>query len=90
MSIKYIHIDYRVPKNKAETRLYGQAEVDDNTASVYINRRLHRNGRNLADTFFHEMVHVFVGFHGKEGQMSDAKEERLAQEIGRLCAEALK
>lgn len=88
--IKFIHLDYRKPHNAFERSAFGQTTVDDKTAYIFINSGLHRKGKNLIDTFFHEIVHAFVGFHGKKGQMSDAKEEKLAREVGRICAEALK
>lgn len=88
--IKYIHLDYRKPHTKEEGKLFGLSNVDINTAHIFINTNMHRKGRNLADTFFHEMAHVFIEFHGKKGQMSAATEEELATLIGRKCAEVLK
>lgn len=88
--IKYIHIDYRKPRTEEEKGYYALSNVDTNTTDMFINVNKHRDGKNLADTFFHEMAHVFMAFHGKDGQMSNAKEEKLAKEIGRICAEALK
>lgn len=88
--IKSIHLDYRRARTKEEKRSCGISNVETHTANVFINADLHRRGRNLVDTFFHEMVHVFLEFHGKAGQMSNSKEERLAKKVGRLCAEALK
>jgi hypothetical protein len=90
MSIKYIHIDYRKPHTKEEKTVYAISHVEPATASVFINVNMHRKSKNLSDTFFHEMAHVFFAFHGKDKQMSDAKEEKLAKEVGRICAEALR
>lgn len=87
---KYIHLDYRIPRTKEEKSLFGLSDVEKDTAAIFINVNMHRKGRNLIDTFFHEMAHVFIAFHGKDGQMSNAKEEKLAKEIGRVCAEVLK
>jgi len=83
-------IDYRKPRTKAEKSYFALSNVDTNTTDMFINTNKHRGGRNLADTFFHEMAHVFMAFHGKEGQMTAAKEEELATHVGRICAEALK
>lgn len=88
--INYIHIDYRKPHTKEEKGFYGLTNVDTHTADVFINVNKHRNGKDLIDTFFHEMVHVFLEFHGAAGQMSNAKEEKLARKIGQMCAEVLK
>lgn len=88
--IKYIHIDYRRPRTKAEKRLFALSNVDTNSTDMFINTNKHRRGANLIDTFFHEMAHVFLAFHGKDKQMTDAKEEELATHVGRICAEALK
>lgn len=88
--INYIHLDYRIPHTKEEKELYGLSNVDAHTANIFINVNKHRDGKDLVDTFFHEMVHVFLEFHGKTGQMSHVKEEQLARKVGRLCAEALK
>ena len=88
--IKYIHLDYRTPRSQKERDSFAVSEVDDRTANVFVNRHMHRKGNNLIDTFFHEMTHVFLAFHGKDDQMSSAKEEKLAKEIGRLCARVLK
>lgn len=87
--IKYIHMDYRRPHTKEESKLYGLSTVEVNTAHIFVNINMHRKGRNLADTFFHEMAHVFIEFHGKKGQMTSAKEEELATLLGRKCAEIL-
>jgi len=88
--IKYIHIDYRKPRTKEEKSVYAISHVETNTANMFINVDMHRKSKNLSDTFFHEMAHVFLAFHGKDGQMTDAKEEKLAKEVERICAEALK
>lgn len=87
---KFIHIDYRNPRSKTESVFYGQSNVDSKAADVFINVKKNRNGNDLADTFFHEMAHVFFAFHGKTGQMTSAKEERLAQQLGRVCAGILR
>lgn len=88
--IKYIHLDYRKPRTKEESTLYGLSNVDLNTADIFINVNKHRKGQNLVDTFFHEMAHVFIEFHGKKNQMNEHKEEELAMAIGKACAEVLK
>lgn len=88
--IKYIHLDYRKPHTKEESNVFGLSNVEIQHAEVFINTNKHRKGQNLIDTFFHEMAHVFLAFHGKDKQMSDAKEEKLAKEIGVACAEILK
>jgi hypothetical protein len=88
--IKYIHLDYRKPHTKEEKTVYALSNVATDTATIFVNVDMHRKSKNLSDTFFHEMAHVFFAFHGKDKQMSDAKEEKLAKEVGRICAEALK
>lgn len=88
--IKYIHLDYRKPRTKAEKTYFALSNVDTHTTDIFINTNKNRLGKDLIDTFFHEMAHVFVAFHGKEKQMSAAKEEKLCREIGRRCAEVLK
>jgi hypothetical protein len=88
--IKYIHIDYRRPVTKDEKTCFAQTYTKTDTATIFINVCKHRKGKVLIDTFFHEMAHVFLAFHGKDKQMSAAKEEKLAKEIGRKCAEILK
>lgn len=88
--IKYIHIDYRKPRNKEEKECFAISNVDSNTTNMFVNVVKNQKGRTLSDTFFHEMVHVFLAFHGKDKQMTDYQEERLAERIGKLCAEALK
>lgn len=88
--IKTVHLDYRRPRTKGEKDMFGLSMVDAQSANVFINTNKHRNGQNLIDTFFHEMVHVFLAFHGKDKQMSDATEEKLAKAIGVACAEILK
>jgi hypothetical protein len=84
--IKYVHIDYRSPRNREEKRFFALTNVKRDTADVFVNVRKNRKGEDLADTFFHEMAHVFCAFHGKAKQMSSATEERLARQIGRVCA----
>jgi hypothetical protein len=69
--------------------VYALSNVATDTATIFVNVDMHRKSKNLSDTFFHEMAHVFIAFHGKDKQMSDAKEEKLAKEVGRICAEAL-
>lgn len=55
-----------------------------------MNVRRNKKGSTLVNTFFHEMAHVFLAFHGKNKQMSNAKEEKLAKAIGAACARILK
>lgn len=88
--IKFIHFDYRFPRNKNENKYYALSEVTRDTANVFMNVSKHKNGKDLIDTFFHEMAHVFFAFHGKTKQMSSVTEERLARQIGRVCAGVLK
>ncbi len=87
---KFIHIDYRVGRSKEEKSVYALSHVDVNTAEVFINVHKNRNSQDLADTFFHEMAHVFFAFHGKDKQMTDTEEEELALQVGRICAGVLK
>lgn len=86
---KYIHIDYRHPRTKEERECFAITFAEPHSAEIFLNVKKHSKGHVLVDTFFHEMVHVFLEFHGKAKQMSAAKEENLAKEVGRICAEAL-
>ncbi len=88
--IKSIHLDYRAPRSKSEKGFYALTDVERNTAHVFVNVYKNRNSQDLTDTFFHEMAHIFFAFHGKKKQMTDAKEEKLAQQLGRVCAGVLR
>lgn len=85
---KVILIEWRDPKNKYEKDKYGWTEVDGSVAKVFIKRK--QCSKELTDTFFHEMAHVFFGFHSKNKRMSDKQEEYLAAKIGQLAAALLK
>lgn len=87
---KYIHIDYRHPRTKAERECFAITFAERDSAEIFLNVKKNEKSEVLVDTFFHEMVHVFLEFHGKAKQMSAIKEELLAKQIGQLCAEALK
>lgn len=87
---KFIHIDYRAPRTKDEKGLFGQVFAEKDKADIYMNVNKNRNSKDLVDTFFHEMAHVFFAFHGKTKQMTEAEEEKLAQQIGRICAGVLR
>lgn len=86
---KYIHIDYRHARNKEERECFAITYAEPHSAEIFFNVKKNKKGKVLIDTFFHEMVHVFLEFHGKDKQMSPGKEESLAKEVGRICAEAL-
>lgn len=88
--IKYIHIDYRKPRTQVENECWAITDVKNDTACMFVNINKNRTSKALSDTFFHEMAHVFMAFHGKEGQISEKAEETLAMKIGQICAEALK
>ena len=88
--IKYVHIDYRTPRTSEERSVYAFTEGDKHAATVFINVNKNRKSEDVIDTFFHEMAHVFFAFHKKNRKMSCAAEEKLAQQVGRICAGVLK
>lgn len=88
--IKSIHIDYRGPRSKYERGYFGLTTSDKTSADVFLNVNKHKKSDDLVNTFFHEMAHVFFAFHGKKRQMTAAEEERLAQQVGRICAGVLR
>lgn len=86
---KSIHVEWRHPRNKKEQELYGLTEYDNKfVAKVFINTQ--SGEKHLADTFFHEMTHVFFAFHRRRGKMHSKREEALAKQIGQTCAYLLK
>lgn len=87
--IKYIHIDYRKPRTKSEKRYFALSNVDVNAADVFINTRKNKKMKDLVDTFFHEMAHVFIAFHAKDGQMTEQQEEMLCEALANKCSEVL-
>lgn len=86
---KNIRIEYRASRTKEEKALFGLTVAEDNEATIFLNVRKNRKSRELIDTFFHEMAHVFFAFHSNGKQMNNVTEERLARQIGRVCAGVL-
>ena len=84
MTNKVILIEWRTPKTKYEKSKYGTTEVNGDIARVYIQQN--QSSKELVDTFFHEMAHVFFGFHKKNKHMTDEQEEYLAGKVGKLVA----
>ena len=87
MTSKVILIEWRNPKSKYEQDKYGWTEVEGDIAKVFIKKK--QPSQELVDTFFHEMTHVFLGFHKKSKRMSDKQEEYLATKVGKVVASLL-
>jgi len=81
-------IEWRKPATKFEKSRYGTTEVSGNIAKVFIDEK--QNSQEMVDTFFHEMAHVFFGFHSKNKKMTDKQEEYLSAKIGSIAALLLK
>jgi len=81
-------IEWRKSNSKYEKSRYGTTEVEGNIAKVFIDST--QSPEESVDTFFHEMAHVFFGFHTKNKKMSDQQEEYLAAKIGHIAAALLK
>ena len=86
MTVKSIVIEWRNPRTKEEKELWGETFVYHDIATVFINLKKNRKSKEAVDTFFHEIAHVFFGFHTKNKKMSDAKEEELAMQVGKLVS----
>lgn len=82
---KVITLNYRRARTKEEKGDWAETTLDSpDLATVYINRDKNRTSKELADTFFHEMAHIFIHFHGAKKIDRDV-EEKLCQQIGRAC-----
>lgn len=88
MTSKAIFIEWRNSRTKEEKEVYGMTEVNGDVAKIYMRRR--QCSRELVDTFFHEMTHVFFAFHKKNKHMTDEQEEWLASKLGNVAAELLR
>jgi len=86
MITKNIHIEYRAPRTIEEKGLYGQTFSNNEKADIFINLSKNRTRMDTIDTFFHEIAHVFFAFYKSKVKVTAAEEERLAQQIGHVCA----
>lgn len=85
MITKNIHIEFRAPRNKSEKSYFGLTWSNNEKADVFINLRKNKKSSDMVDTFFHEMAHVFFAFHKTNRKMTEAEEEKLAKQLGRVC-----
>ena len=83
---KAVYLEWRQPQDKTERECYGVTTTDNSVARIFFNTKV--KGQQLANTFFHEMAHVFFAFH-KNNVPADVQ-ERLAQKIGAICSEVLR
>lgn len=90
MTTKAIVIEWRNPRSKSEAECWGETLFENGIAKVFINLKKNRNSSEAVDTFFHEMAHVFLGFHTKNKAMSVQKEEYLATKVGNIVADLLR
>ncbi len=78
--IKTIIIEVRAPQTEEERGCYGLTYDHGDTAKVFLDSRL---SKSFAETFFHEMLHVFVNFSG--GKKKIANEEKKCQALGKAA-----
>ena len=83
---KSVYLEWRRPETQMERDCYGVTTTDNNVAKVFFNTSV--KGQRLANTFFHEMAHVFFAFH--RHKVPDCVQEKLAQKIGTICEELLR
>lgn len=85
---KVIILDVSKPHNKDQKPLWGQTAFDnDGLNTVWI--REGQEGKQLVDTFFHEMTHVFLGIVKQKARITSAQEEQLCRMIGQIAASIL-
>ncbi len=82
MVTKSIVIEWRDPRTKSEKKNYAISDIKGNLATIYIKKK--QCSKELVDTFFHEMAHVFFAFHRSKKRMSEEKEEFLAIKVGKI------
>jgi hypothetical protein len=90
MITKNIHIEYRAPRTLEEKESYGQTFSNNEKADIFINLHKNRTSDDTIDTFFHELAHVFFAFYKTRIKVSAADEEKMAKQIGRVCAGVLR
>lgn len=83
--VKTIVIEIRRPITKGEKSCDGVTYDHGNVNSVFIDTRLKRS-KAFAETFFHEMLHVFVNFSGRG---TIPREEAIAAKFGRAAKNIL-
>lgn len=85
---KVIVIDVSKAYRKEQRPLWGQTRFEnDGLNTVWI--REGQTGKQLVDTFFHEMTHVFLGFAKFKGRLSIKQEEELCRMIGQTASSIL-
>lgn len=83
-----IIIEIRKP-GKGEETLYGRTYIDPAIAKIFINGRMNHKYRDLVNTFFHEMAHVWFGlFHDKP--IDKRLEEDICWRLGDVCEAILR
>lgn len=90
MTTKSIIIEWRNPRTKEEAEDYAETIASSDFARVFINSRKNQSSREIVDSFFHEMVHVFVAFHETRKTMTAKEEEAIADQMGKMAAIILK
>ncbi len=83
--IRTIVIEIRRPANKSEAACDGVTYDHGHIANVFLDSRLRRTDK-FAETFFHEMMHVFVNFSGRG---TIPREEAKAAKLGRAAKHIL-
>lgn len=83
---KAVWFEFRTPQTKEEKGVYGLTESTCDVAKIFINTRL--KSTHFAETFFHELAHVFFSF--MYHKVPKHKQEELARKIGVVCAEVLR
>lgn len=84
---KVIILKVSKPDNASRKQLLGQTEFDaDGLNTVWI--REGQEGKQLVDTYFHEMTHVFIGL-SKHKKLSNKEEEQLCRMVGQCAASIL-
>lgn len=82
---KAIHIEWRKPANARERKAFGVTYADNRIAKVFIDSSATMNEQ--VDTFFHEMAHVFFAFTTNNVPLKC--QEKLADQLGKVCAEVM-
>lgn len=85
---RVIILEVSKAKTRHRKRLLGETEFDnDGVNTVWI--REGQMGKQLVDTYFHEMTHVFLGFARFKGKLSNEQEEQLCRMVGQTSASIL-
>lgn len=81
---KAVYLEWRRPETKVERNTYGLTTTNGDIARIFFNTSIKQE---LANTFFHEMTHVFFAFH--KHKVPENVQEALALKIGAICKEIL-